>query len=120
MRVRLIRKLAARLDGIDVSRYYEGDVLELPRREAKLLIAEGWARLYRRAAAEVGGTSWAPVRALASDISRSASTLAHRLRRITDEIEHQHFAGHGGRRAEDRYRDELFDAHAKTVVSCSS
>lgn len=43
MRVRLVRKLADYLDGIDLSAYEEGDVLDLPRREAELLIAEGWA-----------------------------------------------------------------------------
>jgi len=43
IRVRLVRKLADYLDGIDLSAYNEGDLLDLPRREAELLIAEGWA-----------------------------------------------------------------------------
>ena len=43
MHVRLTRKLAERLDGIDLAGYGEGDVLDLGRREAELLIAEGWA-----------------------------------------------------------------------------
>jgi hypothetical protein len=41
--IRLLRKLAERLDGIDVSEYEEGDVLALPQPQAELLIAEGWA-----------------------------------------------------------------------------
>jgi len=43
VRIRLIRKLANYLDGIDLSAYEVGDVLDLPRREADLLIREGWA-----------------------------------------------------------------------------
>jgi hypothetical protein len=43
VRVRLIRKLAALIDGVDLSRHSVGEVIELPQREAQLLIAEGWA-----------------------------------------------------------------------------
>src|SRR5437764_1429972 len=46
MQIQLVRKLAAQLDGIDVSMYEEGDVIELGRREAELLIAERWAVPY--------------------------------------------------------------------------
>ena len=42
-RVLLTRKLAEFLDGIDLSRYRPGDLLDLPRRDAELLIREGWA-----------------------------------------------------------------------------
>ena len=43
MRVRLIMKLADVLNGVDLSRYREGDVLDLNNREASMLIADGWA-----------------------------------------------------------------------------
>jgi hypothetical protein len=43
MRVRLIKKLAAVIDGIDVSAHTPGDLLDLKATEARLLIAEGWA-----------------------------------------------------------------------------
>lgn len=43
MRVKLIRKLAERIDGIDLSGYQPGDILDLTREEAALLVAEGWA-----------------------------------------------------------------------------
>jgi hypothetical protein len=43
VRLRLTRKLAAMLDGIDVSSVCEGDILELPERAAAMLIAEQWA-----------------------------------------------------------------------------
>ncbi len=43
MRVRLVRKLADLLDGVDVSGHRSGDILELSRHDAELLIAERWA-----------------------------------------------------------------------------
>jgi hypothetical protein len=43
IRVRLIRKLAARLNGIDVSRVKVGDVIDLPDTQAIMLVKEGWA-----------------------------------------------------------------------------
>ena len=43
IRVRLTRKLAECLNGIDVSTCRVGDVLELPEAAARMLIAEGWA-----------------------------------------------------------------------------
>jgi hypothetical protein len=48
MKVRLTRKLAERLDGIDVSSRQVGDVLDLTPREAGLLVAEQWAVPERR------------------------------------------------------------------------
>jgi hypothetical protein len=41
--VRLTRKLAERIDGIDLSHSHVGDVLCLPWRDAALIVAEGWA-----------------------------------------------------------------------------
>jgi hypothetical protein len=43
IRIRLIRKLAAVLNGIDVSRLSVGDVIELPDSAARMMIAERWA-----------------------------------------------------------------------------
>ena len=45
MRVRLVRKLADCLDGIDVTGCQEGDLLDLAPADALLLVAEGWAAL---------------------------------------------------------------------------
>lgn len=42
-RVRLIRKLAASLNGVDVSCLKVGDIIELPDSAARMLIAERWA-----------------------------------------------------------------------------
>ena len=43
IRVRLTRKLASILDGVDVSMLDVGEILELPDSSAALLIAEKWA-----------------------------------------------------------------------------
>lgn len=43
MRVRLVRKLALWLNGIDISDLKVGDVIDLPERSAKILLAERWA-----------------------------------------------------------------------------
>ena len=41
--VRLTRKLATVLNGVDLSKFSVGDVLLLPESVAAMLIAEGWA-----------------------------------------------------------------------------
>ena len=43
MKVRLIRKLADYLDGVNVSRQHVGDLLDLRPEQARALVAEGWA-----------------------------------------------------------------------------
>jgi hypothetical protein len=43
MRVRLIKKLAERIDDVNLKGASVGDVLDLGEREARLLIAEDWA-----------------------------------------------------------------------------
>ena len=80
VRIRLLRKLADRLDGIDVSGSKEGDVLDLPRRQAELLIAEQWALPYRLTD-ELRATSAAPERVVAAERSqRRASEQRQRVR----------------------------------------
>jgi hypothetical protein len=43
MKVRLIRKLANCLDGIDVKDHKVGDLLDLAPADGVILVAEGWA-----------------------------------------------------------------------------
>jgi len=50
MKVVLTRKLADVMDGIDVRGYRSGDVVDLPPRDARLLIVEMWAIADRRRA----------------------------------------------------------------------
>ena len=43
MQIRLTRKFAEAIDGIDLSNHVVGDVFNLSREDARLLVAEGWA-----------------------------------------------------------------------------
>jgi hypothetical protein len=43
VQVRLNKKLAEVIDGIDLSDRRVGDVVDLPRHDAEILLAEGWA-----------------------------------------------------------------------------
>ena len=43
VRIRLTRKLAGHLNGIDVTNQRVGDIMQLPDKAAAMLIAEGWA-----------------------------------------------------------------------------
>ena len=43
MKVRLTRKCADLINGIDLSKAHAGETLELSDREAGILLAEGWA-----------------------------------------------------------------------------
>ena len=65
MRVRLTVKLAEVVNGIDLSGYAEGDVLELPAAQARLLLAEKWAERVPNAE-RVAVVPWSP-EAIAAD-----------------------------------------------------
>jgi hypothetical protein len=45
VRIRLTRKLASLLNGVDLSSFKVGDVVRLPERDAMMLVLEGWAEL---------------------------------------------------------------------------
>ena len=44
MKVRLTKKLAEMLDGIDLSERHVGEIFDLPAAAARLIIAEDWAQ----------------------------------------------------------------------------
>ena len=48
MKVRLTRKHAEQIDGIDLSGHEVGDTLDLPTDQARLIVAEDWAHHDRR------------------------------------------------------------------------
>ena len=50
MRVRLTRKLADRIDGVDLRGHQVDEVFDVPPRDAHLLMAEEWAIAERRSA----------------------------------------------------------------------
>jgi hypothetical protein len=64
--VRLIRKYAEMIDGVNLGEAEVGDRLELSRRDAEVLIAEGWAER----AVDERRVRLLPRRALAADSSR--------------------------------------------------
>jgi hypothetical protein len=43
VRIRLIKKLSNLLNGVDLSQVAVGNCFDLPAREARMLIYEGWA-----------------------------------------------------------------------------
>ena len=43
MKVRLTRKFADFIDGVDLTHRRVGDIIEVPRQEAEILLAEDWA-----------------------------------------------------------------------------
>jgi hypothetical protein len=48
MKVRLTRKLAQRINGIDLSTHQVGDMIDLPLEQARLIVVEGWGHADRR------------------------------------------------------------------------
>jgi hypothetical protein len=48
MKVRLLKKLADEVDGVDLRGHTVGETFDLPPREATLLLAEQWAMPERR------------------------------------------------------------------------
>jgi hypothetical protein len=44
MKVQLTKKLAERIDGVDLTGRSVGDVMDLPVDEARILVAEHWAQ----------------------------------------------------------------------------
>jgi len=126
MRIRLTRKLADTLDGIDVSNHAAGDILELTRHEAELLIAEGWAEQCRppvlafRAAdrRRSARRRVAPAPALTPAIGESSERVFKTLERLREErqrFEQRRMVEQDRRRAEDRIREELHDARSRIV-----
>lgn len=92
MRIRLTKKFADRIDGVDLHRHFVGDLLDLEPSEATLLIAEGWALAERRTTDRrhyVSGTSdpRASLRAMAADcreiVNRRRSSDSGRRARPT-------------------------------------
>ena len=53
MRVRLTKKYAERIDGVDLRGRDVGEIVELPAEKASLLLAERWAIPERRERSEV-------------------------------------------------------------------
>jgi len=113
MRIQLRKKLANCLDGVDVSKHVEGDVILLPRSEAELLIAEGWALPFYGRRAEQRGTSMHQDPAVAADQSQRRPVAD--LRRAREAIETHQSEQQERRRAEDGIREERRDSRSTTL-----
>jgi hypothetical protein len=119
LRVQLVKKLADYLDGIDVSNYRRGDVFQLPRHEAQMLIAEGWAvPVYPSSTSAVQGPTTLSDVLLAAD--RVERRTLEQLRRVLEQIDGRRFEHRERRREEDRIREELHDSHATTLHAKSA
>ena len=86
MRVRIVRKLADRVDGIDLTHFDVGEVIELPEMDGRLIVAERWGEFARREADLNGrGTDYGMVQAI--DRRQSSRDLYERLRHKREEYE---------------------------------
>lgn len=108
MWVRLTRRLATCIDGVDLSTHQIGDVFEVSRHDGELLIAEAWAVNLRRRPAEPR------VKRLKARDRRVASLIGQ-LRSIARQIERRFIQSHEQRRVDDLVRDQWHDAHARVV-----
>ena len=108
MRIRLTRKLADYLDGIDLSAYRPGDVISMSPAQTRLLIAEGWAE---RMSDDVRSVSSHFAVAAEMATRRTIDQLRHAVRRIGQ----QRFETDKRRRADDRIREDLHDSLARTI-----
>ena len=114
MRVRLTRKLAERIDGVDLSRSRTGDILDLSPQEAGLLVSEEWA-VPVAAASETRHATVPVARAVAADSATRRTT--EQLQRVREQMERHRFDEQEARRMEDRIRDELHDARARIIAA---
>jgi hypothetical protein len=116
MWIRLTRKLADFLDGVDVSHRHAGDVFELPMCDAHLLIAEGWAERYIpvRQPGDLEHGQSDTKDSVATDPSQADAL--ERLRRLREQPNRRHLVDVESRRVEDRIREELRDERAITIT----
>lgn len=117
--MRLIRKIACQVDGVDISSHAVGEVFDLPSSEAGLLVAEGWAVVEPQVDGYAVPAFAAPAGAGPREPHDGGDALARtlqRLRELRAGIEQRRNATENDhRRAEDVYREELHDSRAKIV-----
>lgn len=76
MLVRLTKKLAEVVNGLDLSQCAEGDLLDLPERDARMLLAEGWAEASAQLTFPARTGIWRPdARQVAADRRRRHAPL---------------------------------------------
>lgn len=125
-RVRLVRKVANYLNGIDVSANNVGDVLDMHPLEAELLIAEGWAvpefaersARDRRSGRDRRQRSEPAQDAAAADAAPAPRVMpsVDQLRENRVDSEQRRSDDSERRRAHERIREELQDERATTIT----
>jgi hypothetical protein len=106
--------LASYIDGVNLSAHVVGDVFEVTRHEAELLIAEEWAvPVAPRAHSRQSLTAPRRCRAEAEDLRHIP--MAEQLGDIREQIQRRSFQPQDHRRADDRIRDEWHDEHARIL-----
>jgi hypothetical protein len=111
MWIRLTRKLADWVDGIDLSDRRVGEVFNLPIHDAQLLIAEGWAEPH--VAVSVG--TFRHQSPLTPDSRDRIEAAVARLRHLREQRDRGDYAAIERRRVEDRILEELRDERAITI-----
>jgi hypothetical protein len=86
MRVRIVRKLADRVDGVDLSHCDVGEVIELPEPDGRLIIAERWG-VFARRQEDVGSGHEHAVGSASLDRRHTSADLYQRLRDKQEEYE---------------------------------
>ena len=114
MRVRLTRRLANSIDGVNLSAHQIGDVFEVTRHEAELLVAEAWAVVVTPRAHRFQSRTGPKFSSAKADERRSVR-MAEQVRDIGKQIEGRLFQPQNHRRAEDRIREEWHDEHATVI-----
>jgi hypothetical protein len=117
VRIRLARELAERLES-DPSVHGARDVVELPRYAAELLIAEGWAVTAEEPPPFALQKPPRPQLMVTTTLLKLRTVeQLRRMREVQAVKQHQEQTR---RRAEDRIRDELRDARAKTIAGSAT
>ena len=86
MRVRIVRKLADRVDGIDLTNCDVGEVIELPEPDGRLIIAEQWG-VFARRQEDLGNEHEHAVGSASLDRRQTSADLYQRLRDKREEYE---------------------------------
>jgi hypothetical protein len=115
MRVRITRKFAEWIDGVDLSHHRVGDVMEVTRHEAELLVAEDWAVQVPPRSPTTWRSTALLAQATPEEDNRHPFLTANHLGMSRLNIGRHSLGAQQRRRAEDRYREELRDSRAKIL-----
>jgi hypothetical protein len=111
--------LASYIDGVNLSAHGVGDVFEVTRHEAELLIAEEWAVPVVPRAHPLRSRTAATLSQVKREDGRPGP-MAAQLRDIGEQIDRRSFHPQDHRRADDLIRDAWHDEHARILNASDS